>query len=71
MPDGIYDVLMGQRTVEQAIVTTPYGDVRYKTSQGYGVTRPKYEYEDLARIAADHKLSLAQVQTILKDIQSE
>ena len=27
LSDGIYDVLMGQRTVEQAIVTTPYGDV--------------------------------------------
>ena len=53
------------------VTSTPYGDVRYKTSQGYGVTRTKYEYEDLARIAADHKLSLAQVQTILKDIQSE
>ena len=53
------------------VTSTPYGDVRYKTSQGYGVTRTKYEHEDLARIAADHKLSLAQVQTILKDIQSE
>ena len=53
------------------MTSTPYGDVRYKTSQGYGVTRTKYEYEDLARIAADHKLSLAQVQTILKDIQPE
>ena len=27
LSDGIYDVLMGQRTVEQAIVATPYGDV--------------------------------------------
>ena len=53
------------------VTSTPYGDVRYKTSQGYGVTRTKYEYEDLARIAADHKLSLAQVQAILKDIQPE
>ena len=53
------------------VTSTPYGDVRYKTSQGYGVTRTKYEYEDLARIAADHKLSLAQLQAILKDIQPE
>ena len=69
--NGIYDVIINELDTEKAIVSTPYGDVRYKTSQGYGVTRTKYEYEDLARIAADHKLSLAQVQAILKDIQPE
>lgn len=51
------------------VTHTPYGDVRYKTSQGYGVTRTKYEYDDLSRIAADRKLSLAQVQSLLTNGQ--
>ena len=46
-------------------VTTRYGDVRRKTSHGYGVTREKYEYEDLARIARTHDLSLGEVNAAL------
>ena len=42
-------------------VQTPYGDVQKKLSSGYGVTREKYEYEDLARIAREQGLSLAEV----------
>ena len=41
-------------------VETPYGSVQVKTSEGYGVTRRKYEYDDLARIAA-HGLTLDDV----------
>lgn len=40
---------------------TPYGEVRKKISAGYGVTREKYEYEDLARIAREQGLSLAEL----------
>ena len=39
-------------------VSTPYGDVRCKKSTGYGVTRCKYEYDDLARIAKEQNLTL-------------
>ena len=39
-------------------VETPYGSVQVKTSEGYGVTRTKYEYDDLARIAAASGLTL-------------
>ena len=42
-------------------VQTPYGDVQKKLSSGYGVAREKYEYEDLARIAREQGLSLAEV----------
>ena len=42
-------------------VQTPYGDVQKKLSSGYGVTREKYEYEDLARIAREQGLSLVEV----------
>lgn len=45
---------------------TPYGEVRVKCSQGYGVTRKKIEYEDLARIARQSGKSLEQLRDELK-----
>ena len=39
-------------------IQTPYGPVRQKVATGYGVERKKYEYEDLARLAREHDLSL-------------
>ena len=42
-------------------VQTPYGEVQKKISSGYGVTREKYEYEDLARIAREQGMSLEEV----------
>lgn len=45
---------------------TPYGIVRRKEYEGYGVRRAKYEYEDLARIAKNHRISISEV---LKNIE--
>lgn len=42
-------------------VDTPYGELRKKISTGYGVSRSKYEYEDLARVAKEKGISIAQV----------
>ena len=39
-------------------VKTEFGEVRVKCARGYGVTRRKYEYEDLARIARDTGMSI-------------
>ena len=44
-------------------VNTPYGAVRKKVSSGYGVHREKYEYDDLANIARENNLSLAELLT--------
>lgn len=44
------------RTQEEA--DTAAGKVRIKKSEGYGVTREKYEYEDLAKLAREKDLSL-------------
>lgn len=54
---------MLERSVSRA--DTPVGPVRQKLSQGYGVTRAKYEYEDLARIAREKNLSLSEVKKLL------
>ena len=40
---------------------TEFGDVRIKVSQGYGVTRRKFEYEDLAKIARDTGMSIEEI----------
>ncbi|MDD4772009.1 MAG: nickel pincer cofactor biosynthesis protein LarC [Eubacteriales bacterium] len=46
---------------EFATVDTPWGSVRRKDSAGYGVRRSKYEYDDLAKIAAKKNMSIADV----------
>ena len=40
---------------------TCYGDVRVKTAEGHGVYRAKPEYEDLAQLARENGVSLAEV----------
>ena len=45
---------------------TPYGAVRVKAASGWGVTREKPEYEDLARIARENGLSLAEAAASLE-----
>ncbi len=42
-------------------VKTAFGEVGTKVSSGYGVTRRKPEYEDLAKIAKEHDLSLEEI----------
>ena len=46
---------------KEETIETSYGSVRVKTSTGYGVTRKKLEYEDLARIAKEEGLSIEEV----------
>ena len=53
-----------RRTTET--VHTVFGDVRCKRADGYGVTRKKYEYEDLSRIADAHDLPLCDVRDALE-----
>ena len=44
------------RTIRK--VDTEFGEVRKKVACGYGVTREKYEYEDIARIAKELEMNL-------------
>ena len=43
---------------------TPFGDVRIKHVSGYGVSREKSEYEDLARIAREQDISIAEARML-------
>ena len=55
-----YTLDRSQRTVE-----TEHGPVRVKEARGWGVTREKPEYEDVANIAREHGLTLDQVKELL------
>ncbi len=63
---GVREHSCSRYTLTRSIeaVQTPYGEVKKKISAGYGVTREKYEYEDLARIAREQGMSLNQVRSM-------
>ena len=42
--------------------------IRSKTSTGFGITRNKYEHDDLEKIARTYRLTLAQVRALLADL---
>lgn len=46
---------------------TPYGVVREKVCEGYGVVRGKLEYEDLAKIAREQGMSLEEVKALVEN----
>ena len=60
---GVREAVTYRYVLDRRIETvqTPYGEVRRKVSSGYGVSREKYEYDDLARIAREQNISLEEV----------
>ena len=70
---GVREYACRRYTLDRTVdtVSTPYGDVRRKTSCGYGVTRTKYEYEDLARIAKEHNMPLSEAVSVLPTVPSK
>ena len=64
---GVRENIFNRYTLSRSIrtVNTRFGDVRIKVSEGYGVTRSKYEYEDICRIAKENKISAEELITIL------
>ncbi len=65
---GIRENMMKRHVLDRYIETveTEHGPVRCKLSTGYGVTRKKYEYDDIARIAKENNISLEQARSILE-----
>lgn len=60
---GVREQISRRYTLSRRIETvdTSFGPVRRKVSQGYGVERQKYEYEDVAAIARREGLSVSDV----------
>ena len=52
-----------QRTIET--VETKFGPVSVKKSTGFGVSRQKIEYEDLARIAREKGMSINEIEHVI------
>ena len=65
---GIREIISRRYVLERSVqaLDTPWGPVRRKESSGYGVSRIKYEYEDLARIAREQKISLKQARRLVE-----
>jgi len=66
---GVREVTSRRYVLHRSVTAleTPYGTVRRKDSSGYGVTRSKYEYEDLARIAREMNISTADAAELLRE----
>ena len=58
-----------KRKVEE--VDTPCGKVRVKYASGMGITRSKAEYEDLAALAREKNVSLADIREMIRLNQGE
>ena len=67
---GVREAITRRYVLDRRMETlnTPYGEVRRKVSFGYGVSRAKYEYDDLARIAKAENISLDEVKRRLENL---
>lgn len=65
---GVRESVSRRYVLERSVQAqdTPWGPVRKKESSGYGVSRVKYEYEDLARIAREQKISLDEARRLVE-----
>lgn len=68
---GIRESVSRRYTLDRSMekVQTQYGEIRKKVCAGYGVTREKYEYEDVARIARERGMSVGEVLAALKAVK--
>ena len=66
---GVRDMPFERHVLERRIVTEEscFGTVRKKVSSGFGITREKYEHDDLERIAAEQGMSIEQVRRMLSE----
>ena len=66
---GIRENVSRRYALKREIITkdTRFGNIRIKRSEGFGVTREKIEYEDLAKIAREENISIEEVESLLAD----
>ena len=65
---GIRELISERYILDRSEETldTAYGRVRCKRVSGYGVDRCKFEYEDLARIAREQEVSIAEARELVR-----
>ncbi|GHU68254.1 TIGR00299 family protein [Clostridia bacterium] len=61
---GVRKTIVSRYLLDCEIVghETPYGAVRIKTGNGYGVVKTKFEYDDVASLAANNNLSITDME---------
>ena len=66
---GIRETEFMRHVLERSIVTedTCFGRIRKKVSHGYGVSREKYEHDDLERAAKENGMSVEEVRKKLAE----
>ena len=66
---GIREVISERWVLDREAGTadTPFGPVRYKKVSGYGAERVKAEYDDLARIASEEDISIAEARALVSE----
>ena len=66
---GIRETAAKRYVLNREIVAldTPWGALRRKDCSGYGVTRSKFEYEDLARIARERNMTIDEAAQMLRN----
>ena len=70
---GVRENLSKRYALRRSVETlqTPYGPVRVKNSEGYGVKRSKLEYEDLAKISRESGKSLDELEEEIKRLSDQ
>ena len=66
---GVRETSSRRHTLSRSVekVSTSFGTVRKKISAGYGVTREKYEYDDLSRIARENGIGLEEARARVRE----
>ncbi len=67
--ESVKDRFILNRNIET--VKTSLGEIRRKVSEGYGVKRAKYEYDDLSVIADENGLSIFEVLERIKENEQD
>ena len=64
---GIREIISERYILDRkaCVADTPYGKVRYKCVTGYGTKRFKIEFDDLAAIAAERDIGIADARTLV------
>ena len=69
---GVREKTLTRWAMERAVETaeTPFGPVRRKTARGFGTEKRKWEYDDVARIAAQRGMTIGEVRHVLDSEES-
>lgn len=65
---GIREQLMQRYMLDRHIecVDTAFGPIRRKVTEGYGVSRYKWEYDDLKKAADENGLSITEIENVIE-----